>query len=131
LPLPPAPGACSPLPPASGACSPLPPSPTACSPIPPSPTACSPLPTSPTSCLQSQSQWRKGKLLGSGTFGQVYLGFNRYHDFVMCSHYLLFDYHLGFHALVPYYIQNLYKGMGCDKLLNTRRCVYNLTHEIM
>jgi hypothetical protein len=28
--------------------------------------------------LQFQSQWRKGKLLGSGTFGQVYLGFNRY-----------------------------------------------------
>ncbi|KAM0855682.1 hypothetical protein ACQ4PT_049619 [Festuca glaucescens] len=65
-----------PLPPAPGACSPLPPSPTACSPLPPSPTACSPLPSSPTSCLQSQSQWRKGKLLGSGTFGQVYLGFN-------------------------------------------------------
>uniref|UniRef100_A0ACD5UY49 Uncharacterized protein n=1 Tax=Avena sativa TaxID=4498 RepID=A0ACD5UY49_AVESA len=65
-----------PLPPAPGACSPLPPSPTACSPLPPSPTVCSPLPTSPTACLQSQSQWRKGKLLGSGTFGQVYLGFN-------------------------------------------------------
>ncbi|KQJ82725.1 mitogen-activated protein kinase kinase kinase 3 isoform X2 [Brachypodium distachyon] len=55
-----------PLPPASGACSPLPPSPTACSPLPPSPTA----------CLQFQSQWKRGKLLGSGTFGQVYLGFN-------------------------------------------------------
>jgi hypothetical protein len=26
----------------------------------------------------SQSPWKKGKLLGSGTFGQVYLGFNRY-----------------------------------------------------
>ncbi|EMS53438.1 Mitogen-activated protein kinase kinase kinase 2 [Triticum urartu] len=65
-----------PLPPAPGACSPLPPSPTACSPLPPSPTACSPLPTSPTACSQSQSRWKKGKLLGSGTFGQVYLGFN-------------------------------------------------------
>ena len=72
-----------PLPPAPGASSPLPPSPTACSPHSPSPTACSPLPTSPTPCLQFQSQWRKGKLLGSGTFGQVYLGFNRYHVFVL------------------------------------------------
>lgn len=25
-----------------------------------------------------QSQWKKGKLLGRGTFGHVYLGFNRY-----------------------------------------------------
>ncbi|KAF7016596.1 hypothetical protein CFC21_030172 [Triticum aestivum] len=65
-----------PLPPAPGACSPLPPSPSACSPLPPSSTACSPLPTSPTACSQSKSQWKKGKLLGSGTFGQVYLGFN-------------------------------------------------------
>lgn len=36
-----------------------------------------PLPPGP-SCLPSRSlQWKKGKLLGSGTFGQVYLGFNR------------------------------------------------------
>ncbi|XP_062225695.1 mitogen-activated protein kinase kinase kinase 3-like isoform X2 [Phragmites australis] len=67
LPLPPAPAA---------ACSPLPPSPGSCSPLPPSPTTCSPLPPSTTTFLQSQSQWKKGKLLGSGTFGQVYLGFN-------------------------------------------------------
>lgn len=72
-----------PLPPASAACSPLPSSPTACSPLPPSPTACSPLPPSPTACSQSQSQWKKGKLLGSGTFGLVYLGFNRYRGFFM------------------------------------------------
>ncbi|CAM0904580.1 unnamed protein product [Alopecurus aequalis] len=65
-----------PLPPAPSACSPLPPSPTSCSPLPTSPTSCSPLPTSPTPCLQFQSQWKRGKLLGSGTFGQVYLGFN-------------------------------------------------------
>ena len=31
-----------------------------------------------TACTQSQSEWKRGKLLGSGTFGQVYLGFNRY-----------------------------------------------------
>ncbi|KAF0893156.1 hypothetical protein E2562_023186 [Oryza meyeriana var. granulata] len=55
---------------------PLPPAPAACSPLPPSPTAYSPHPLSPTTCLQSESQWKKGKLLGSGTFGQVYLGFN-------------------------------------------------------
>lgn len=36
-----------------------------------------PLPPVPAS-TQSQSQWKKGKLLGSGTFGHVYLGFNRY-----------------------------------------------------
>jgi hypothetical protein len=38
-----------------------------------------PLPLPPGSpCLPSRSlQWKKGKLLGSGTFGQVYLGFNR------------------------------------------------------
>ncbi|XP_015691463.2 mitogen-activated protein kinase kinase kinase 3-like isoform X1 [Oryza brachyantha] len=54
---------------------PLPPAPAACSPLPPSPTSYSPHPLSPT-CLQSESQWKKGKLLGSGTFGQVYLGFN-------------------------------------------------------
>ncbi|KAJ1275564.1 hypothetical protein BS78_05G145500 [Paspalum vaginatum] len=37
-----------------------------------------PLPLPPGSpCLPSRSlQWKKGKLLGSGTFGQVYLGFN-------------------------------------------------------
>ncbi|KAM3293576.1 hypothetical protein ACQJBY_036871 [Aegilops geniculata] len=39
-----------------------------------------PLPLPPgspcTSSLSLHSQWKKGKLLGSGTFGQVYLGFN-------------------------------------------------------
>lgn len=39
-----------------------------------------PLPRPPSSpCSSSRSlhsQWKKGKLLGSGTFGQVYLGFN-------------------------------------------------------
>ncbi|KAG0529566.1 hypothetical protein BDA96_05G109600 [Sorghum bicolor] len=37
-----------------------------------------PLPLPPGSpCLPSRSlQWKKGKLLGSGTFGQVYMGFN-------------------------------------------------------
>ncbi|KAJ1279502.1 hypothetical protein BS78_04G161600 [Paspalum vaginatum] len=34
------------------------------------------IPTCPIASTQSQSQWKKGKLLGSGTFGQVYLGFN-------------------------------------------------------
>ncbi|WVZ75041.1 hypothetical protein U9M48_023136 [Paspalum notatum var. saurae] len=34
------------------------------------------IPTSPIAFTQSQSPWKKGKLLGSGTFGQVYLGFN-------------------------------------------------------
>ncbi|XP_072969741.1 mitogen-activated protein kinase kinase kinase 3-like isoform X2 [Typha angustifolia] len=34
-------------------------------------------PSSPSSSSRSlQSQWRKGKLLGRGTFGHVYLGFN-------------------------------------------------------
>ncbi|XP_066342903.1 mitogen-activated protein kinase kinase kinase 3-like isoform X6 [Miscanthus floridulus] len=75
-PLHPASGACSPLHPASGACSPLPPTHSPCSPLPSSPSSCPPLPASPTTCSQSQSQWKKGKLLGSGTFGQVYLGFN-------------------------------------------------------
>ncbi|KAL6650583.1 hypothetical protein ACP70R_009508 [Stipagrostis hirtigluma subsp. patula] len=65
-----------PLPPASAACSPLPPSPSCSSPLLPSPSSSSPLPPSPTTSPQSQSQWKKGKLLGSGTFGQVYLGFN-------------------------------------------------------
>ncbi|KAL5215986.1 hypothetical protein ABZP36_007387 [Zizania latifolia] len=45
-------------------------------PLPPVLAACSPLPLSPTTCSQSESQWKKGQLLGSGTFGQVYLGFN-------------------------------------------------------
>ena len=80
-PLHPASGACSPLHPASGACSPLPPTHSPCSPLPSSPSSCPPLPVSPTTSSQSQSQWKKGKLLGSGTFGQVYLGFNRYHIF--------------------------------------------------
>ncbi|CAL5032008.1 unnamed protein product [Urochloa decumbens] len=98
LPLPPGSAACSPLPPASAgcsprhpasaacsplhpaaaaaACSPLPPSHNSCSPLPSSLSSCPPHPSSPTTCSQSQSQWKKGKLLGSGTFGQVYLGFN-------------------------------------------------------
>ncbi|CAL4981379.1 unnamed protein product [Urochloa decumbens] len=43
-----------------------------------SPSSPQPLPLPPGSpCLPSRSlQWKKGKLLGSGTFGQVYLGFN-------------------------------------------------------
>jgi len=38
-------------------------------------------PSSPGSSSSSRSvpsQWKKGKLLGRGTFGHVYLGFNRY-----------------------------------------------------
>lgn len=40
-------------------------------------------PASPTSPVTSRtdntlSNWKKGKLLGRGTFGHVYLGFNRY-----------------------------------------------------
>ncbi|TVU29710.1 hypothetical protein EJB05_21290, partial [Eragrostis curvula] len=46
-------------------------------PLPPVPTARFPVPSSFNSSRQSQSEWKKGKLLGSGTFGQVYLGFNR------------------------------------------------------
>ncbi|KAM0852399.1 hypothetical protein ACQ4PT_051781 [Festuca glaucescens] len=45
-------------------------------PLPPVPTSSLPLPSSSIASTQSQSQWKKGKLLGSGTFGQVYLGFN-------------------------------------------------------
>lgn len=94
-PLPPASAACSPLHPASGACSPRHPAAAAavplnhssCSPLPSSPSSCPPLPASPTTCSQSQSQWKKGKLLGSGTFGQVYLGFNRYH--ILCPFYVM------------------------------------------
>jgi mitogen-activated protein kinase kinase kinase 3 len=38
----------------------------------------SPCPPPGSPCPPSRSlQWKKGKLLGSGTFGQVYLGFNR------------------------------------------------------
>ena len=47
-------------------------------PRPPARIASCPIPSSPIASAQSQSQWKKGKLLGSGTFGQVYLGFNRY-----------------------------------------------------
>ncbi|KAJ3671609.1 hypothetical protein LUZ60_007688 [Juncus effusus] len=35
-----------------------------------------PLPLPPVSFSYLQSQWKKGKLLGRGTFGHVYLGFN-------------------------------------------------------
>ncbi|KAJ4715328.1 Mitogen-activated protein kinase kinase kinase [Melia azedarach] len=48
-------------------------------PLPPgSPTSPSALPSSRTSGLMdnSLSKWKKGKLLGRGTFGHVYLGFN-------------------------------------------------------
>ncbi|KAG0533389.1 hypothetical protein BDA96_04G189300 [Sorghum bicolor] len=45
-------------------------------PRPPARIASCPIPSSPIASAQSQSQWKKGKLLGSGTFGQVYLGFN-------------------------------------------------------
>lgn len=47
-------------------------------PRPPAHISSCPIPSSPIACAQSQAQWQKGKLLGSGTFGQVYLGFNRY-----------------------------------------------------
>lgn len=50
-------------------------------PLPPVPIAGFRVPSSsPIASAKSQSQWKKGKLLGSGTFGQVYLGFNRYDD---------------------------------------------------
>lgn len=68
---------------------PLPPGPATCSPLPPSPTAYLPHPLGPTTCLQSESQWKKGKLLGSGTFGQVYLGFNRYWNLSIVWHYCI------------------------------------------
>lgn len=42
-------------------------------PLPPS----SPVSPSSFSSRSSQTQWKKGKLLGRGTFGHVYLGFNR------------------------------------------------------
>lgn len=50
-------------------------------PLPPSSPTCSS--ASPSSCSSSSSRspkslWKKGKLLGRGTFGHVYLGFNRY-----------------------------------------------------
>lgn len=42
---------------------------------------CHPLPLPPDSPIISsqnfQSEWKKGKLLGRGTFGDVYVGFNR------------------------------------------------------
>lgn len=49
-------------------------------PLPPgSPTSPSALPCSRTGGVteNSLSKWKKGKLLGRGTFGHVYLGFNR------------------------------------------------------
>ncbi|CAO2039213.1 unnamed protein product [Urochloa humidicola] len=45
-------------------------------PCPPAPISSCPIPSSLTASTQPQSEWKKGKLLGSGTFGQVYLGFN-------------------------------------------------------
>ncbi|CAN6244685.1 unnamed protein product [Urochloa humidicola] len=45
-------------------------------PCPPAPITSCPIPSSLTTSTQSQSEWKKGKSLGSGTFGQVYLGFN-------------------------------------------------------
>ncbi|PUZ76086.1 hypothetical protein GQ55_1G262600 [Panicum hallii var. hallii] len=45
-------------------------------PRPPAPITSCPIPSSLTASTQYQSEWKKGKLLGSGTFGQVYLGFN-------------------------------------------------------
>uniref|UniRef100_A0A0E0K138 mitogen-activated protein kinase kinase kinase n=1 Tax=Oryza punctata TaxID=4537 RepID=A0A0E0K138_ORYPU len=45
-------------------------------PLPPVPVANSYVPSSSITSSQFQSQWKRGKLLGSGTFGQVYLGFN-------------------------------------------------------
>lgn len=35
-------------------------------------------PTSPTKTCHHDSKWKKGRLLGRGTFGHVYAGFNRY-----------------------------------------------------
>lgn len=44
-----------------------------------------PLPLPPNSSINNRTrQWKKGKLLAKGTFGNVYAGFNRYvmsHDF--------------------------------------------------
>uniref|UniRef100_A0A0D9VH25 mitogen-activated protein kinase kinase kinase n=1 Tax=Leersia perrieri TaxID=77586 RepID=A0A0D9VH25_9ORYZ len=45
-------------------------------PLPPVPVTSSSIPSFSITSSQFQSQWKKGKLLGSGTFGQVYLGFN-------------------------------------------------------
>ncbi|XP_034594583.1 mitogen-activated protein kinase kinase kinase 3 isoform X4 [Setaria viridis] len=45
-------------------------------PRPPAPITSCPIPSSLSASTQSLSEWKKGKLLGSGTFGQVYLGFN-------------------------------------------------------
>ncbi|CAL4968834.1 unnamed protein product [Urochloa decumbens] len=45
-------------------------------PCPPAHITSCPVPSSLTTSTQSQSEWKKGKSLGSGTFGQVYLGFN-------------------------------------------------------
>lgn len=55
---------------------PLPPPPGS----PASPSSALPTPRSPGTNENSgynASKWRKGKLLGRGTFGHVYLGFNR------------------------------------------------------
>jgi len=51
-------------------------------PLPPGSPSSSPLPNGragihPDSTHNSPSKWKKGKLLGRGTFGHVYLGFNR------------------------------------------------------
>lgn len=45
---------------------------------PPHPLPLPPSSPSSSSARSHQSQWKKGKLLGRGTFGHVYLGFNRY-----------------------------------------------------
>ena len=41
-----------------------------------------PLPPGSPSSEKLQSKWRKGRLLGRGTFGHVYEGFNRQHNFL-------------------------------------------------
>ncbi|RRT79764.1 hypothetical protein BHM03_00033103, partial [Ensete ventricosum] len=47
-------------------------------PLPPGSPSCSSASPSSSSSRSPKSLWKKGKLLGRGTFGQVYVGFNRY-----------------------------------------------------